>query len=46
MKFSAIMALAGVVASKELIRLNTYDPAYLQFTENIIDSSLIDATSD
>ena len=35
MKFSSILALAGFTASKELIRLNTYDPAYLQFIDGI-----------
>jgi len=46
----AILALAGVVAAKDLIRLNTYDPAYLQFAEgaNSSDDDMnlqVDATS-
>ena len=31
----AFLALAGVVASKDLMRLNTYDPQYVQFADGI-----------
>jgi hypothetical protein len=31
----AFLALAGAVASKDLMRLNTYDPAYVQFAEGL-----------
>ena len=35
MKFASILALVGITASKELKRLNTYDPDYLVYTEGI-----------
>ena len=48
MKFS-IIALLGVVASHDLIRLNTYDPAYVQFAEGVSSDDetnlQVDATS-
>ena len=44
MKFTAILALAGVVASKDLIRLNTYDPAYLQYAADD-QNLLVDAAA-
>ena len=46
MKFSAVMALVGVVASKDLIRLNTYAPQYNPANQYAIsDSVLVDATT-
>ena len=35
MKLTSILALVGFTASKELRRINTYDPAYLQFIDGI-----------
>jgi len=44
MRFTAVMVLVGVVASKDLIRLNTYDPALLQYAADD-QNLLVDAAA-